>query len=298
MPSALMKMIKEAAPRYKGKGRHAPVPAQFFKRNWKNLGQDEKLERILHYALLLGSLAFTLNLRADRAVALLNTKDAKKRLADEINRQAKKVFGKQLAYLFAFEFDDDGRLHVHGTVVPDDSLPDFEENLAKVLKSAAGKIVGGAARFQLDLKPLSKISRKTKKGTWTKGWDRYIFKDAKRTMEQLNGGAIFGISRAMNALAQECHDLDVARNKDAKRKHRGVVAGSRSGRTSNRKPLSSAGKKPVLIRNRRPTRTHPIASSRRGNCIIGRRWASISPGRWHAARYRMPCHGNFHDDLG
>lgn len=136
-----------------------------------------------------GALAFSLNLGTDLLARLtpgtINTRNV---IRNRIAARLRAALGSTVPFIMAMEVTPEGRLHVHGVVLP----PYAEtERVRAALMVAGSKWTAARPDHQLDLRPLYEPV----------GWSEYMFKDieCRAPGEQ---GTWFSMSRDMTRIAK------------------------------------------------------------------------------------------------
>lgn len=146
-----------------------------------------------------GGIAVSLNLREDVEARWMSGRlksDPVRLLQNSLNRQLKRAGVSDLAYMFQFEQARNGRLHLHGMILPGEIGADGLEAVKRALRAAVGRILGQAGSTQLHFQPL----------TDAKGWVRYMSKAEAGTRRRTGFDKLSFMSRSMSRQAGRHHD--------------------------------------------------------------------------------------------
>jgi hypothetical protein len=139
----------------------------------------------------LGGIAISLNLSPAREAALRAAADPARVMSMFIRRAFKEVVAGVPPHGFQLEISPEGRLHLHGHLIPGD-LTD-RKRMKRALMAAGGSLDGRAASRQVKLKQIYDAP----------GWARYIAMDGRKTRRELGTDKITFLSAGLRALTRD-----------------------------------------------------------------------------------------------
>ncbi|MCF6370970.1 hypothetical protein [Rhizobium halophilum] len=193
-PKAIrLQTIRERVASNKGRGRHKPRH-NAVRCLSESYTRDERRQRTALHISLYPAYAFSLLLSHEQAAYLSNLKDRDpaRAFSQSFYRKCRKVLGRTLWLTFQFESSEEGTMHLHGAIIPEDV---HEPTLRLILKQAAGVIHGPAAAFQLEWKPLR-----------DRHWYTYCVKAAAQSAEAFGTDKLYHASEGLKREAMAHND--------------------------------------------------------------------------------------------